>query len=62
MAKKTLKSLLGWAFTRAYIEIHVYGEAEVQMNRDDFATCYTGDTLYQALNRAYKTEQALKEK
>lgn len=59
MGKKSLKSLLRWAFTRAYIEIHVFGDAEVQMNRDDFGTCYTEDTLYKALSKAYKAEKTL---
>ena len=36
------------------------GDAEVQMNRDDFDTIYYGETLYEALKTAYIAERALK--
>ena len=54
--KKTLKQLLRWAKGRCYIEIKVNGWAEIEMMDADCYTLYDGNTLYKALQTAYRAE------
>ena len=55
--KQTTEELLEWAKGHCFIEILVSGQAEVQMQRDDYETRYTDCTLRRAILRAQRGEK-----
>jgi hypothetical protein len=58
---KTIQQLMKWAKGKAYYSVTVDGGARVEMKHDHFNTVYDGDTLYEALQEAYRQEQSKKQ-